>query len=573
MSRNLTSLRLTSSLSLLSLVAAAQAHGQAVERHLPEVPQNAPTHLVTPNAIPGDQDTTPIGPAVRSIVLLGPVEAVHPTANDGISVGEVTRLKSDPAMTDLLRPYLGQPLSRHLIAEIEAAVAQHYRDLNYPFVSLSTPEQEVTGGILQIRVIEFTIGKVEVKGARSEAETTRIRDDVALKTGQAIDARDLTYDLDWINRYPFRNVQAIFSPGGALGVSDLTLAAHEAKPWQVYAGYSNDGSPSTGFDRYFAGGAIGNLLGVDSLLSIQTTVSRDVLQSEHDPHYKSTALNYSLPFGHDGQIEASANFVDSHTPGDPFSVNLKAGEGALGYRFAVSDFYGDNGETDLRLGVEARHQSGITYFNGLDIYNISVEVYQAYLGYHHYGKDALGTSTFDLVLHMSPGGLNGGNSAPQAILYSQGRQKGETYGYVGATYDRLTLLPGGLSLKTDASGQFAAIALPSSELAGLGGASLVRGYSLDDGAFDTTLVLRNELRIPASNWGTAAISPFLFADLGYGRDNAARATAGLASAGAGAETHLNGHVTLNLSAACALAPDHVTRAGSWLAHTNLSVAF
>ena len=574
MSRKFSPLRLVSALPLLPLIAAAQAHGQAVERHLPEVPQNAPTQLVAPNAVPADQDPAPIGPALRAIVLLGPEETVHADATDGVSVGDVVRLKGDGDMAGLLRPYLGQPLSRRLIAEVEAAVARHYRGLNYPFVSLSTPEQEITSGVLQVRVIEFTTGKVDVKGAASDAEAARLRRDVALDAGEAIDARDLTSDLDWINRYPFRNVQAVFSPGGALGVSDLTLQAREAKPWQAYAGYSNDGSPSTGFDRYFAGGAVGNLLGADSVLSVQTTVSRDVLQGEHDPHYKSTAVSYSLPFGHDGQIEASGDVVDTFSPGDPFSVRLKAGEGALGYRFAVSNLYGDTGETDVRFGIEARHQTGITYFAGADVFDISVEVYQAYLGYHHSGKDALGTSSFDVVLHGSPGGIDHGNDDAQALLYSQGRQKGERYGYVGATYDRLTVLPAGLFLKTDAIGQFAAVALPRTEQAGLGGSSLVRGYTLDDGAFDTALVLRNELHMPGAAWANGSqINPFLFTDLGYGRDNFARQTTGLASAGAGAETHLTRYVMLNLSAACTLAPDHATRAGNWLAHTNLSVAF
>ena len=565
--------RLTRSLSVLSLIAATQAHGQAVERHLPETPQNAPTHIAAPNAIAADQDATPIGPALHSLVLLGAQEAVHTTAGDGVSVGDIARLKDDGDIAALLHPYLGQTLSRRLIAEIEATIARHYRDLNYPFVSLSTPEQEITGGVLQVRVIEFRTGKVKVEGAKSDAEAARLRRDVSLDTGEAIDARALTYDLDWINRYPFRNVQAVFAPGTTLGVSDLTLEAREAKPWQAYAGYSNDGSPSTGFDRYFAGGAIGNLLGADSVLSAQTTVSRDVLKGDADPHYKSAALNYTLPLGHDGQVEASADVVDTFQPGDPFSVRLKAGEGALGYRLAVSDLYGDTGETDVRLGIEAKHQTGITYFGSLAVYDTSVEVYQAYLGYHHSDKDALGTSTFDVMVHLSPGGIDHGNSAEQALLYSQGRQAGETYGYVGATYDRITVLPAGLLLKTDAIGQFAAVALPRTEQAGLGGSSLVRGYTLDDGAFDTALVVRNELRLPGVNWKATQISPFVFTDLGYGRDNAARTTTSLASAGAGAETHVTRYVTLNVSAACTLAPDHETRAGNWLAHTNLSVAF
>ncbi len=573
MSRKIDLLSFGSACLMLQLIGT-QAHGQAVERHLPETPQNAPAQIAAPNAVPSEQDATPIGPALRALVVLGSQEAVHGQAADGISIGYVPRLNADPAIADILKPYLGQPLSRKLIAEIEAAIALHYRELNYPFVSLSTPEQEITGGTLQIRVVEFTAGTVNVTGATSQAEADRLRDRVHLTTGDAINARSLTYDLDWINRYPFRNVQAVFSPGNALGVSNLTLAAREGKPWQAYAGYSNDGSPSTGFDRYFAGGAIGNLLGADSVLSVQTTVSRDVLTGDDNPHYKSAALNYTLPAGRHGQVEISADAVETYQAGDPFSVRLKASEAAFGYRFAVSDLYGDTGDTDVRYGIEAKHQTGITYFGGLDVYDASVETYQLYLGYHHIGDDAAGASTIDVALHMSPGGIDNGNDDAQAVLYSQGRQKGATYSYLSATYNRTTLLPDGLALTTQAIGQFSPVALPRTEQAGLGGSSLVRGYTLDDGAYDAALVVRNELHLKGATWGASSqINPFVFADLGYGRDNALRQTSGLASAGAGAQVQLTRHVNLNVSAACALTRDHATQAGSWLAHTNLSVAF
>lgn len=558
----------TQAISLLPFLAAFSAHGQAVERHLPTAPQGLATPLAAPNAVPSEQDATPIGPGLRAVVLLGPSEAIHDEVPDGVTVGDASRLKGDGVTAGILRLYFGRPLSRKLIAEIEAALARRYRDLNHPFVSLSTPEQEITGGVLQIRVVEFTAGKISVEGA-SGREAARLRRKVGLRSGQAIDARDLTYDLDWINRYPFRAVQAVFTPGDRLGVSDLNLAVRHSKPWQIYAGYSNDGSPTTSFDRYFVGGAIGGVFGADSILSVQSTASRDALQGAGDPHYKSSALSYTLPVGRRGQIEASADAVETFQPGNPFSVRLRAVEGVLGYRFAVSDLYGDRGATDLRFGIEARHQTGITYFGTLDIYNTSIETYQLYLGYHHSGRSLL-----DLTLHMSPGGINRGDSDAQAILYSQGRQKGATYSYLNGAYTRVTPVGRTLALSTQVIGQFAAVALPRTEQAGLGGASLVRGYTLDNGAFDTALVVRNELRGAAGHWGPdSQVTPRLFVDAGYGRDNAARETRGVASAGAGAEVRLNRNVAVTIDAACALAPDHATRTGSWLGHVNMNLAF
>ena len=554
------------------LLVATQVQAQALERHLPQTPQGQAAPLVAPNAVPGEQDSTPIGPALSAIVLLGPTEAVHATAVAGVTVGAVDRLGPATAQADIasrLKPFLGQPLSRKLIAEIEAAIARDYREMSHPFVSLSTPEQEIDGGTVQIRVIEFHAGDVSVAGTRSAAEAASIRARIGLAAGDAIDARALTTDLDWINRYPFRQVQAAFTPGAALGVSNLRLAAQEGQPWQAYAGYGNDGSPSTGFDRYFVGGAIGNLLGADSVLSGQATGSRDALAGHKDPNYRSVALNYSLPVGRRGLIEASADLVDTYQTSDPFTVRLKASEGSLGYRTAL-DVDGDHGETDVRFGVEARHQTGSTYFSGLDVYDSSMDVYQVYAGLHHTAPD---TANWDLELHMSPGGIGHGNTSAQLYLYSQGRVAGATYAYLTGDYHRFVPLGQRLGWNLQVIGQFTPVALPRTEAAGLGGADLVRGYTLDDGAADAALIVRNELHVHGVTWGNGNADPYLFADLGHGRDNFSRTNTDLASTGVGTNLRLMTHVALKVDAAVALAPDHQVRAGDVMAHTRLQLAF
>jgi len=568
-------LRLTAVCLSPLLLTALPVHAQVIERHLPETPQVTTKALVTPNAVPNDQDATPIGPALQSIVLLGADEAVHGDVSTGITVGAVERLRGDAVQADLrqrLQPFLGQTLSRKLIAEIEAAVAQDYRDLNYPFVSLSTPEQEIDGGVLQVRVIEFHAGDISVKGA-SDREAAYVRSRVALESGDAINARELTYDLNGLNRYPFRQVQAAFTPGQTLGASDMQMTVRKTKPWQAYGGYSNDGSPSTSFDRYFIGGAVGNLLGHDSVLSAQATASRDALAGENNPHYRSFALNYTLPVGRRGLIEATADTVTTWQATDPFAVRLKATEGSIGYRAALSKLYGDRGLTDIRFGIEARHQTGTTYFSGIDVYDVSVDVYQFYAGLHHAASDAVGAANWDLALHMSPGDISNGNSAEQMYLYSQGRLPGATYTYLTGSYDRLTRLGDTLSLKTQIFGQFTPVALPRTEQAGVGGTWLVRGYSLDSGAADTALILRNELHMQGQIWGNGSIDPYAFTDLGYGRDNFARSEIGLASAGIGASIRLISHVALRIDAAAALAPSGLVRPGDITAHTRLQLAF
>lgn len=549
--------------------AASPVHAQVVERHLPTAPETAARSLIEPNALPTEQDATPIGPALRAIVLLGPSEAAHVQAGDGLTVGEISRLRADEAaVASRLRPFLGQPLSRKLIAQIQASLAGRYRELRHPFVSFSTPEQEIGGGALQIRVIEFVAGDIRLSGAASDAEAARLRDGIGLRSGAPIDAVVLGRELDGLNRYPFRRVQAVFSPSAALGVSDLTLAVQHERPWQVYGGYSNDGSPSTSPDRYFVGGAVGGLLGRDSVLSAQATGSRDALGGERDPRYQGLALTYVSPVGQFGQVEASVDGVETHQALEPFAVRQRALQGAVGYRWPVGDWLGGQASSSLKVGVELKRQVATTYFSGVSVYGVAMNVYQAYIGYSRQDQDGLGASSLDLAVRLSPGGLDGASSDARAVLYSQGRLKRADYGYVSLDYSRLTKLPRDFSLRTRLSGQFTSAALPRTEQAGLGGTTLVRGYTLDNGAFDTAVILRNELHLPQRTF-----DPYAFVDVGHGRDNALSTGSDLASAGLGARLQLARHLVIQFDAGRALTDDQAVRSGDWRAHTNITVAF
>jgi hemolysin activation/secretion protein len=432
---------------------------------------------------------------------------------------------------------------------------------------------------LQIRVIEFTVGSVTGQGAGTDAGY--IAAEVQTKAGDAIDAVQLGDDLAWLNRYPFRQISAVFAPGKTLGVTDLTLGTEEIKPWQVYGGYSNSGSPATSLDRYFVGATVGGLLGQDSVLSYQATGSHDALDkglvfagASHS-RYQGQALSLTLPAAHNGVIEANLDWVATNQENSPFQVEQTTLEASLGYRFALSDLHVGRGGSDARFGFEAKRQEGKTLFGGVSAYDVSVDVYQFYVGYHRSDDDAISRTNLDLAAHFSPGDWNRGNSAEQAQLDSQGRELDARYAYLTVNYDLVMQLSSAFSWKTQLNAQFATRALPNTEQAGLGGNSLVRGYTLDDGAFDRTFVLRNGFYAPSlikGPWASDA-TPYAFFDAGYGKDRATGATPIIRSTGFGAEMQLSRHANLNLDAAYALKDGYVTKDGDWKLEARITASF
>ena len=558
----------------LSLYVGETAYAQAVERHLPTPPQGNSAPVAAPEVVPDQLDDTPIGPALRALVILDKDSTVRVTAKDGIDVSPVARLwRIHDQVTSDLKPYLGRKLSRKLIADIETTVAKRYRALGYPFVALSTPEQEITTGVLQVRVLEYKLGDIKITNARKGSQGT-IASQLSLKSGDYIDAKALSDDLSWINRYPYRQVQAVFGPGKTPGDTDLVLAAGSARPWQIYGGYDNSGSSETGHDRYYIGGSVGNLLGTDSVLSYQGTGTRNAVQGRKNPTYVSNALNYNILVGHHALLEAGLDQVETNlTSSNGFSIKGKIYEANLDIRLGVASWLDLPGQTDVRFGISAKQQENIIFFYGTSVNDLSMPDYAAYLGFHHFDQSQTDSHMVDLVIHSTPGNIGAHDTDAKALLFSQGRLSKSGYTYVSLNYARRQAMAHGLMWTTQIISQLATEPLPRTEQAGLGGPSLVRGYSLDDGAYDSAAILKNDLQIPALQRPGFALRPYVFVDLGTGKDLATHHVKSLMSMGVGGTMSITRHASLIVTMADDLTTSATAKAGTAAGYVALTFSF
>ncbi|HEX4183405.1 MAG TPA: ShlB/FhaC/HecB family hemolysin secretion/activation protein [Caulobacteraceae bacterium] len=581
----------TTAVSVLALIALSQAgaaRGQAIERNLPPAPPTPATPVLAPNATPSDQDDRPIGPTLSGLLLLGPGDPARADPIQGVNTALVARLNVTEPRAEL-DAFLGKPLSRKLIARIEATIARYYRHNGYPFISISTPPQTIGAGMLQVRVVEFHAGAVSVTGVKAPA-ADHIRRDVRLQTDQSIDAVDLTADLDWLNRYPFRHAEAVFSPGDTLGRSNLDLQVTLERPWQVYAGYANSGSPSTGWDRYYLGGQVGGLLGPGSLASYQFTASPDFFDDHGDafgdtshPRYLSHGVRVSIPTGARQEFEATFDHVETNIFADPFMVRQQTDELSVGYRTSMSNFVRLPG--DIFTGLELKTEKRTTFFDGADVLNKNVNVYQLYGGWANAWSDIGGHNAFNLVVHGSPGGVDIHNNDDAFATFSNGRVTSSDYVYATAQFNRTTRLPGGWTVTNALIGQYAGSALPDTEQMGVGGPDLVRGYTLDDGSYDSAIVSRNELRTPtfpllgARGFLADQLSPYAFVDAAYGSSRAVKVEVHPTSVGLGADYQLTAHLAASAAVAYDLSDglrtqDGVrTHDGDWLLQSRVTLSY
>ena len=556
--------RWASALVAVLLGGISVASAQVVERNLPPAPQNRPGLRLDPTLLRSD-DATPLGADLRAIILLGGKAKLPTAAASGVDIR--TDVIDSEAIRSGLQPYLGQPLSRKLVTDIQATIAAVYRNRGRPFVSVTLPPQEITKGILRVRVVEGLVSGITLRGGSSPELAQTIRNGVRIAPGDRIQARRLDDDLDWLNRNPFRKVEAIFGPGKDLGQSELTLQSTETKPWQAYTGWSNTGTVLTGRDRYFFGGMAA--WPGDIITSGQLTGSRDYWVNDgralSDPTtagYFSPSARILIPLWTRSSFEIVGDYVQTNErPVDPFRIRTRTSEVLGTYRTAVSNFIAD-GFGDFLLGAEAKRQDRRTFFSEVDVAAGRGDVAQFYAGWAGHWNDPWGINSLDVRVKQNPGGILPGNSNAAWSAYTNGRVTNIHIAFATLQYERRTPLPFGTSLLTEVTALISGQPLPDTERLGPGGMQLVRGYVTEDGVADRAFIMRNSLYLPAfSVAGIDNISPFLLADLGWGRDIANNVNTSLAAIGGGVDHMIATNLKTTFSAAYALRDSAYTKAG------------
>ncbi|WP_372394323.1 ShlB/FhaC/HecB family hemolysin secretion/activation protein [Azospirillum sp. HJ39] len=589
-------------------VAVAQAP-VPVERNLPPAVAGEGGGLRTGGDPAADADDTPLGVDLKGIRLIGLTDPVMPDPPAGITSSGVEGLDRQ-RIVDALGPLLGQPLSRRRLAEAQAALAKAYRETGRPFVSITAPPQEITAGVLQLRVLPFRTGKIRVLEADGTAAGDGLAATIRAPAGGLIEAERISEDLDWLNRFPYRQLNGVFEPGSDPGSSDLTLEITRRRPWQAFAGVSNTGSlRSRSLDRVFIGFAAGIETLNDLTLSYQLTGSRDTvsapgllaLSGNSRPSYASHAGRIIIPTFARQALSLTPSFVGTSQDSDDGLLTIRntTVELPILYRSAMSNIDGNlAGWGDLYGGVTPKWLSRKVLSQGARLASGSAGVFDLTAGWGGSWSQAGGGSTaIDLRAVVNRAGMVPGNSRAAWNSFSNGRVEDADYAYLYGVFSRtapLTGVPwlGDVSWNTEITGQMVDKALPETEQLAIGGLYATRGYTLNDGSVDTGFVLRNEVRVPPfsalghlGDTGIGpledAVSPFAFLDVGHGhnynigtlRSIGERADTTLVGLGAGVDYTLGQTLQAGMNVGMALTDGPETSRGTLTAQARILVSF
>lgn len=554
------------------------AHGQTIERNPAEiiVGRQISSLPEEDSALTSDAlDASPLGVDLIGISVVPPVDASSQRAvsSPGLHVGAMPLLDTAQGRA-VLAPFLGRPLSQKLIADIRIAITSYYRSQDRALVSVLVPPQEITSGVLQLVVIVFTVDSVTLEG-NEWTPPNHILKTVRVRSGEELDSGRLTSDLNWLNLNPYREVGAVFEPGAKPGVTNLTLRTRERRPWGVYAGYNNAGTPGTDRNRLFVGANVANLPFIDHQLAYQATFSRNAVSQDSDlpggagpPDYMSHSLSYFVPLPWRHKLNVQVSFVESNqAPVVPFRDNGRTVLLYGDYGIPLPRF--SNVLSELYMGVEYDNQRSRTYFSDIPIFSSSIDVVQGIVGWRGQRNDRFGQTGFDIRGVLSPGGITPNNTDAAYAITSFDPAASANYAYIYGRLSRsMRLFDTGLTLDMLATAQLANKALPGLEQFGIGGWSSVRGYETLEASGDDGFTSSVEVRSPQFSLSDRMKLPFddvvtvsTFWDLGYTSGRFADESYNLSGIGLGLDIALGDHLSASLAWGYALTDGPQTGAG------------
>jgi hemolysin activation/secretion protein len=385
-----------------------------------------------------------------------------------------------------MEPYLGPGRSLDDAHAARDALQKVYQAKGYQSVVVELPPQQVKNGVLLLQVVENSIGRVRVEGAKYHSPEA-IRDAVpALAEGGVPNFTQAQTELARINTQPGQQVVPVLKPGALPQTMDVTLKVNDTYPLHASVEVNNDHSADTPELRTVAN------VRYDNLWQAGHTISATYIVAPQDRHAAEVyALSYLAPLNADWSLLGSGYKSNSN-------ANTLGGTTVLGKGNAETlqatrnlPLLGAYSQS-ISIGVSHKHfDQNITL--GEQTSKVPITYDPLSVTYNGARSGERSSLSFSLSGNFGWSGLGSSRTDFDNLRY-KGK---DNYIYVHSDLNYTHLLSGDFSIAARGSVQLADSPLISSEQFAAGGASSVRGYLAAEETGDNGAVASVELRSPS----------------------------------------------------------------------------
>jgi len=367
-----------------------------------------------------------------------------------------------------MAPYTGKSKDFADIQRALEALEGAYRDAGWGVVQVVLPEQDITRGVIEFRVVEALLRKVVIEGNTVfSAENVR-RSVPALREGATPNSREISRNLQVAAENPIKQTTVLMRSGEKEGEVDGVVKVTDARPWKASVTLDNTGTAQTGSYRVGLGYLHANVFDRDHVLTAQYITSPG-----HEDDVKIFGMGYRVPLydrGASVDVIVGYSDVNSGTVQNLFTVSGSGTIFALRYNQhlpRLTDY-----EHKIVYGFDYRAYQNRVVIQGVGIVpDITVHPVSAYYS----GVRRTSDSDFNFYLYAAQNVFPGGNDAGDSHFKATRVDAKAAY-RVYRYYAAYTRVLGDWQIRGLLNGQYSRDALVPGEQFGVGGFDSVRGF-------------------------------------------------------------------------------------------------
>jgi hemolysin activation/secretion protein len=409
---------------------------------------------------------------------------------------------------EILAPFIGKSRGIDDIGDAANALENLMLDKGLSFYRVSFPPQELTDGVVDLKVTRFRIGKVNVTGNKHYSNRNISSSLPVLKNGTSPTSKGIARGIRVANQTAGKRVRVSLAAGEGPNEVDANIVVKDQNPLVLTTWLNNTGSDSSGDFRVGASIAHRNIFGLDHNGSLTFITSPEGVDD-----VQQIAASYRIPLY---SIGGSINFVavnsevDTGVVADVFDV---AGRGDV-YGVGYSHVFSTIGSYNHGLSFQAQDKlfdNDVTFQGAQVLEDVrSRPLSAAYQGSWSDGDGGTWSGSLTATTNLGGGSFNNARS------YDVSRS--------GAT-DDWAKLGLGLSYQRRVNewlytvGFSAAITsdrLITGEQFSIGGSGSIRGLEERELRGDEGYQVNLQAWAPPIFWG---IRPIAFVDYGYVSNN------------------------------------------------------
>jgi len=448
---------------------------------------------------------------------------------------------SDRALRELASPYTNRDLSFADLEALRDALTLEYVRAGYVTSGAYIPDQRVEDGIVEIRIQEGVLARVEVE-TEGHLRDAYVEERVDRANSGPVNLFAIEERLQILQQDPvIRSIDAELSPGERRGEAILRVRATEEEPLRLALSFDNHEPPSVGSAALHGDLSYANATGLADELLLDVTQTRGL---------QDIGFQWGLPVSsEDTRLDLYARHSRSDVIEEPFDdLDIESRSSTYGVTLTQPVHRTLRNDARLFLAAEWRRSknflggSGFSFAPGPEDGVSKIAVVRLGQTWTHRGPRRVfaARSMFSIGLDVLGATHHRGDEPDGQFLAWLGQ----------AQWAQLMPLPrAGSQVIARLDAQLADSALLGMEQFAMGGYATVRGYRENLLVRDNGLVGSLELRVPvlrrADEMSVLELAPFVDAGRSWNEDRATPHPRTLASVGLGFRLAITRRIQLN----------------------------